>query len=468
MFRLPFAAVIFFATALPAGIAYSVEAGRIVFVAGTATISGSAVVTGQAVQEGNEIATGPDGYLYLKTVDNGFLILRPFSRARVTAYHIDAADPRGTYIKLELLTGVARHISGEAVKQARQNFRFNTPVAAIGVRGTDFTVFTDQTTSRVAVISGGVVVSGFSGTCGREGNGPCEGGASRELFAAQSGQIIQIHKGQNVPQILPINGLSPDLIAPPRSDEPPVKLTGGSIGSGAGVGSGAIAAPGAAPSASNLSLDAQKAVNLKLPLAPTPPISAPVLATPLVVASEPPPIMTPSVPLEAPKQILWGRWQPILDRPANIDLVKELNAKGEIIGLYDGYALIRSAGKPWDLPTTGSVGFVLKQSEASVFNETSRTYTPAALSNAQLQIDFAKATYATSFDLRSSNQVSQFSSQGVVSPDGQFEGRNKFVYPNNLNLNGLISPENGGSAAYIFQGRIDDTRRASGIATWGR
>ena len=446
------------------GSARADEAGHIVFAAGTATVASKPVVTGQAVQEGDEIATGAAGYVYLKTIDNGFLILRPNSRARITTYHVDAANPAGTRIKLELLNGVARHISGDAVKQARQNFRFNTPVAAIGVRGTDFTVFTDQTTSRIAVISGGVIVSGFSGTCGPEGGGPCEGNASRELFAAQSGLLLQVRKGQNVPQILPLNGIAPDLIAPPRSDEPAVKASPGSTNGNAASTSA---------SANSISLDAQKSASLKLVPPPTP---AP--AVPVTVVVEPaPPVVTPPVqvpmplplqPSEPLKQILWGRWQPVLDKAANLDLVKELNAKGEVIAIFDGYALMRSAGKAWDLPTSGSVGFALKQSEAVIFDEAHNRTTAAQLANAKLQIDFGKATFATSFDILNASERFQFGAQGTVARDGTFEARNQFALPNNVNLNGLVTPESGGSAAYIFQGRIDDTRRATGITSWGK
>ena len=156
------------------------------------------------MQEGELLTTGADGFIYVKTVDNGLFILRPNTKARIAAYHVDAKNPANTRIKLELLSGVARSQSGDAVKLARQNFRFNTPVAAIGVRGTDFTVFTDQDTSRVAVISGGIVVSGFAGACRPEGSGPCEGMASRELSASQRGQLLQVQRGQGAPQLMSV------------------------------------------------------------------------------------------------------------------------------------------------------------------------------------------------------------------------------------------------------------------------
>lgn len=186
------------------------EAGKIVFVTGQAQLAARAAQLDAAVQEGDELATGTDGYIYVKTADNGFLILRPNSKARVIAYHADSAKPANTRVKFELLSGVARSISGTAVKQARQNFRFNTPVAAIGVRGTDFIVFTDQQTSRVAVVSGGVVVSGFAGSCGPEGGGPCEGNLSRELFAGQADALLQVQRGQKAPQLLRGQSVSPE------------------------------------------------------------------------------------------------------------------------------------------------------------------------------------------------------------------------------------------------------------------
>ena len=446
-----------FAAYLAASVsAHAVEAGRIVFAAGSALVSGKPTSIGQVVQEGDDIVTAAGGYVYLKTVDNGFLILRPNSSARIVSYHIDAANPAETRIKLELLSGVARHISGDAVKAAKQNFRFNTPVAAIGVRGTDFTVFTDQSTSRVAVISGGVVVSGFSSSCGRDGVGPCEGNASRELFAAQSGQVLQVRKGQNVPQLLPLNGLSPDLVAPPRSDEPSGKST--ATGVGTGVGAVAVTISGGSNS---VSLDAEKGGTL-------PHLAVPV-ATPPVSPVPPAPVIPITAVAEPSRQIVWGRWQVVLDQAATIDIVKEQAAKGQIVAINSNFAVVRSAGKDWELPTSGTIGFALKQGEAFILDETSRISSPAQVANGKLQVDFGKATFSTSFDLLSNkNERIAFQALGSVARDGSLDGNNQFLSPTNMAVNGLVNPNNGGSAAYIFQGRVDNSRIASGVTSWGK
>ncbi len=427
---------------LAASLAQAGEAGRIVFVKGDVQIAGRSIALEHAVQEGDELTTGADGYVYLKTVDNGFLILRPNSRARIAAYHVDQQDPAKTRIKLELLNGVARSISGEAVMQSRQNFRFNTPVAAIGIRGTDFTVSTDQITSRIAVITGGVVVSGFSGSCSPAGNGPCEGNTSRELFADQAGQILQVEQGQALPQQLQGNGLSPDDIAPPLQGEPSGRRVG------AGITAGTIAGTSQAmlnPSNVDLSLDTQRSANSLL------------LNTPPVL----------NTPPELQRQIIWGRWETVLDQAGNIDIVKIIEAKGEVLAITPYFALLRTSGIDWQAPIQGTMGFALKQSEAYILNEPSRSVSPAKLENGQLQVDFARTSFATSFDLVSQqNERFKFQAHGAVARDGRLFGDSQFASPTNMAVSGAIGPENGGTAAYIFQGRIDDNRLGTGVTSW--
>jgi len=414
---------------MAAGWAHAGEAGRVALVVGDVQIAGQRVAPDRIVREGDELATGADGYTYVKTIDNGFLILRPNTRARIIAYHIDPQDPANTRIKFELLNGVARSISGQAVKQARQNFRFNTPVAAIGVRGTDFTVFTDQQTTRIAVISGGIVASGFSAACGPEGSGPCEGAASRELFAGQTDKLLQVNRGQGVPQLLRSNGLSPDTSAPPRSDEPAGKTAD------AGAGKPLL-------TVNDINLDAQKGASALL-------LNA-----------------APAIP---PRQIVWGRWQAILNQPGNVDIAKIFAANGQLIAINSYFAILRTSGPDWQTPSQGAMGFALMQSEAYILNEPSGTLSPASLQNAQLQVDFAKSTFATGFDLVSQqSERFKFQAQGVVTRDGTLIGNSQFATPTNMVVSGVIGPENGGSAAYLFQGRVDSQRLATGVTAWGK
>ena len=89
------------------------EVAHIVYTAGEAKVAGRLAQVGGNVSEGDALVTGGDGYLYLKTRDNGFFILRPNSSGQIVSYQIDTKDPSNNRIKLELQQGVARHISGD-------------------------------------------------------------------------------------------------------------------------------------------------------------------------------------------------------------------------------------------------------------------------------------------------------------------------------------------------------------------
>jgi hypothetical protein len=422
-----------------ASVAGADEAGRIVYLAGQVKVHGVAVEIGHAVQEGDDIATGSDGYVYLKTIDDGFLILRPDSRARIVAYHVDGQTPANTRIKFELTKGVARQISGKAVKQARENFRFNTPVAAIGVRGTDFTVYTSQDISRVTVVSGGVVVSGFAGACTPDGFGPCEGGVSSELRAGQRGQLLEIRKGQVTPILLKSNNLLPDTLSPPLVNEPVAK----------------------AQSISTPSLDPEKSVNLNL-LETIPPPTTPVVVT---VPSPP-----AAVAVEVPHPIIWGRYQTLLNQAPTLALSAVLDPHNEVVADIPYFAIVRPISSAWQVPAQGTMGFALQQSDAYLVNSTTQAMTPATLANGQLQVNFATAGFTTGFDLLNQSSASggavNLHSSGNVTADGLLVGAPLFYGGNNMVVKGALSSDSGGSAAYVFQGYVNAQTSAIGVTYW--
>jgi hypothetical protein len=434
-----------------AQLAQAAEAGKVIFTAGKANVAEQAAAVGTSVEEGQTLSTGPDGFLYVKTIDNGLFILRPNSKARISAYHIDAQHPENTRVRLDLLSGVARSRSGAGVKQARQNFRFNTPVAAIGVRGTDFTVFTDSDTSRVAVLSGAIVMSGFGGACRTDALGPCEGSASRELSAAQRGQLLQLQRGQAAPQLLQSSPLSPDQVSPPRADEP-LSHAGGTAGSTSTTG--------------QPNLDAEKSANLPNVIVKTTPPPPPVVT---------PPVVTPPAPVETPivlpdRDIIWGRWLVVAGLPPHFNLPITINAGNEVVAMDGNYALLRSQSpSSYVAPNNGSIGFQLKGGEAFIYTQFTPGYrieTPATLSNGMLNVDFGNRSFATSIDLTSGAETFKLSGTGGVSDDGRLQGAGSNGQTGVMNLQGLLSKQNGGSAAYIFDSPIDDKRTANGVTYW--
>jgi hypothetical protein len=439
--------------------AWAADAGRVVFVTGKAQLASKTAMLDAAVQEGDEIVTGNDGYVYIKTVDNGFFILRPNSRAKVTAYHIDNANPANSRVKLELTNGVARAISGQGVKAARQNFRFNTPVAAIGVRGTDFIVFTDQHTSRVSVVSGGVVMAAFGGGCTAEGAGPCEGSASRELFAGQAG-LLQIQRGQNVPQLLNNPALSPDQNEKPRMDEP--------------VGKISAAAP--LPS-TPVNLDPQRelaATNVRATNSVSPPVdpgsgSGSIVTVPPVIEVEPapevPPVVVVPVPVPdplpvtpKPQEIFWGRWSTVAGTT-----VKPESFAGKDLDtakFLDGYMIARAKGATLVMPTEGTIGFTLTGSEAFMLRGSNQS--AAKVDSGSLGINFADRTFTTALVVSDATDSVNVNGRGVIDLKGLITSD----ATSSTRVVGYLSGAQAEEAAYLFRNTTKPGVTVFGATSW--
>lgn len=455
--------------ALSAGLntAHAGEAGRIIYVTGSAQVAERAAVLNAPVQEGEMLVTGKDGYIYIQTADGGLFILRPSTKARIATYYIDKKDPANTRVKLELLSGVARSQSGEAVKLARQNFRFNTPVAAIGIRGTDFVVSADQDTTRVTVLSGGVTLSGFGGGCRPDGAGPCEGGAARELSAAQKGLLLQYRRGQAAPQLVPeTNAVTPDMIAPPRQDEPAKQGASGAV---------LPAQP---------SLDAQKTVSLQQqiiakeskPTVEQP--NKPTETAPPITDANPPPVVAPVVPPVVPpvvepavpeRRIIWGRWQSLASLPTVVDYVGEFSKGSQLVTQNDDYALFRTSdAREYVAPERGEVGFTLAKGEATIRTENNAAIAPvqATLENGKLKFNFDQRTFATSIDLVNKDEKILLQSSGKVATDGRFVGDALYIAPNNMRVSGILSNDSGGTAAYLFTAPLSNSRSVNGATFW--
>lgn len=399
------------------------EAGRIVLVVGDAKVSGKVVREGDVVAVGAKLSTGTDGYLYLKTIDNGFLILRPSSIATIEAYHVDKAKPAQSRFKFFLHQGVARSISGEAVGKARKNFRFNTPVAAIGVRGTDFSIYADVQETRVAVLSGGVIVSGFNASCRPQGNGPCEGSNSKELFAGSVG-VLQVQKGENVPKLIEDKTLSPDMVVPPRHDE-----------------------PGTAPAVSKTTTsDKTGEIHVHANRQETSTLD-PVKEIPL-------------------QPVIWGRWQAISEElPATVDLEKlQQNGEYYVMVSNDHYLVWRNKENTVMTPASGGLRFMLQASQAHV--ESPYGKMDAQVSGGSLSFDFGRSLFSTQIRVTSEAQNYNLSANGSVTSDGIF--RSHQTLPGNMDVRGFLAKgEQDMNASYVFQSKPNNGLEVSGVTIWG-
>jgi hypothetical protein len=101
------------------------------------------VSRGYRIVPGDVIRTTTSGHVHIRFVDGALVSVRPDSVLQVVEYRYDAANPSASLIKFYLETGTVRGISGLAAQAARDKFRLNTPLVAIGVKGTDFVTQAD-------------------------------------------------------------------------------------------------------------------------------------------------------------------------------------------------------------------------------------------------------------------------------------------------------------------------------------
>lgn len=418
----------FFLLTVGVSAVFAGEVGTIIQATGAASIDGQAARVGMVVRQSQRLETGSDGYIYVKTRDDGYVILRPKSSLHIPVYRIDTQDPSNSQFKMELQKGVVRSISGHAVPAARQNFRFNTPIAAIGVLGTDFTVFTDQDTTRVAVAQGGVVVSGWGDGCQADGIGPCNTAQGRQLLANQVGQILQVQRGADIPQILGDAALAPDLLAPAKTDEPGRKVPAEQVLDG-----------------SSDTLQALKASLLE---------QGKLL--------RPAPVET----VTSPSNIQWGRWNELAQADGSFSLV-EAKVRSELVGLNSYFAVLRAKDASWITPQQSSVSFRLQDAKALVVSN--HGIEPARLENASLRVDFGASTFSTGFDLvTAGGENFARHAKGVISRDGKFDN-SVIMGGNNMVLQGAVAQQpssNALEAGYVFQSRIDEHRLSTGATYW--
>ena len=160
-----------------------------------------ALSVGSPVHASDQIVTGRNGHVHIRFIDDALVSVRPDSRLEITEYVYNASRPERSVVKFRLHEGVTRSISGDAGQSARDRFRLDTPIAAIGVRGTDFVVSANQDNVRALVNEGTIVVAPYSDVCISGGLGPCAVGGVE--LAEASMQILELSQGQMQPVLRP-------------------------------------------------------------------------------------------------------------------------------------------------------------------------------------------------------------------------------------------------------------------------
>ncbi len=96
-------------------------------------------VKGGKVYQGDVITTGTASSLQLDMIDSGYFAVRPDSKVEINDYVYQQKET--DKVTATLLRGGLRSITGAIGQTNKRNFALKTPVATIGIRGTDLEIY---------------------------------------------------------------------------------------------------------------------------------------------------------------------------------------------------------------------------------------------------------------------------------------------------------------------------------------
>jgi len=404
-------------------------AGHVAFVNGQVVLAqqgkpNRSVQTGDPVYVGDHIQTLANSQLHLRMVDNAFLALRPMSQLVISAYQYDKDQPQASKIRIDLEQGTSRAVSGKGGQAAKNQYRFNTPLAAIGLRGTDYTVLADAEKTRVSVAQGGVIVSPLGPDCLMSQLGPCASALSRELTAGTPNLFIEITANQ-APKFLQ------------KQSETNSKPVGVSM---------AINAPA--------KLDTlQQSIEQKN------------VAEQVNNVESATNVANQTARYESIAK--WGRWTALVQQlPQGSESINKAFAQIpnlEIVNSNDVFALAYPGQTPIRLPDQGRAQFSLVAAEAYVKDK--EVLTRAGVKSGQLEIDFAQNLFNTQLAVVvNSATIDTVKSQGTVDRFGRMTSNGAL---SNANVSGIVLNK-GLEATYLFDKSLASGGVLSGVAQWAR
>ena len=397
---------------------------------------------GAPLRVGDRIETIAGGQAMVRFIDGGLVSVRAGSRLTVDSYKYDPARPQDSAIKMSLTEGMTRSITGRGGEAARERFRLNTPVAAIGVKGTDFVVQAQPDVSRVRVYQGAVVVSPFGGSCAVDGAGPCANGTSKVLADAAGAMMVEVNRRDSAPQM--------------------VALAGSNLGHGSNDArnSSRFAADDAARRDEGVAASGVRSDTITLARA-----ASIVTSEAEALAAGVPAMVASTAFKDSPASMAWGRWSWMQPQEGDKLTVSALDLfeKGLTATVSNQYAVLLRPNDGASL--TSDLGRVsLGLTDGMVTLQQGQSVSPGQLTGGRLSLNFTNWTFATQLTMTHPAVASavNLSGGGVIRNDGLFVGRES----GGGNIAGAVNGK-ATEAGYLFDKSIAEGQ-LSGITLWRR
>jgi len=392
---------------------------------------------GASLMPGDRIRTGSDSVAILIFTDEGRISLRADSELLIRHYQIDPAGVK-TRIDLELIKGTLRQISGNGSRTQPDRYRLNTPIAVIGVRGTDFLAKTTGDAVEAFVHEGKIVIT--PGTCAQSECTPVAMASSdsqlKYVRLSTDGRIEQREFRQGeLERVFGIDIARAGTRNTPVANNSPKRLEASDAQLPEGtrmVTSTIFAAYTEAEKRSqNKPVDNQQSIN--------------------------------STPADMPRQLVWGRFSSASALPQTLMVAFSEASQGRhvTVGELGEYALWRASptGR-MSADLTGQANFRLTGADAFLVQPTG--VSTAQVTAATLGVDFDRSLIKATVGLQHvSTGATAINVGGKINEEGVFVGTNA-----NERVAGALARD-GTEAGYLFSKDVA-AGTFRGITLWKR
>jgi len=403
-----------------------------------------------AIFVGDIIETNQSSHLHIKFIDDGRISIRPESRLHIESYVYDQDTPKNSAIRFFLEKGVLRSISGKATEAAHDRYRMNTPVAALGVLGTDYVVRTSSQRTLAAVYSGSIALSPINYGCSNSGLGACA--SATILTADMRNRYLEVNLGEKKSQ-LKVQSQTGTLIDTSKANT-------------------ATKIKQADNTTDNTDVVANQNTSDDIRLTDTTSVTNNDLASKARLGTTPitreatttPDAQLSSAPEQTAPIFTWARWASAKQADDTLSQTQSAVTKNQKITVGNQYAgLFRDTGSVADRrPQTGVFNFNLQKSQV-VFIRPGQTWANAetgTLNKSALQIDFGKRQVSTQLEMSTpSISATQLNVTGKINNNGIFVGSNGAG-----KIAGAVS-STGKQAGMMFEKPLANGR-FNGISTW--
>lgn len=434
--------VVVFAWGSWVGLASAAPVARVSLAVGDATLfkpngASSLLVRGVELSEQDRIVTGRNGMVMLVFSDQGRVAIRPESELVIRKYEDDPSG-HATQLQLELMRGTVRQISGQAAQRQPERYRLNTPIAAIGVRGTDFLAKAVQGSVQTYVHEGAITVQPMQMGQSVGTQMLSVAGQAHYLLARAEGAVESYHVvAEDAERIFGIRLGKPALAVAQQGS-----ASGTPARSDAAADTPLLAQSTTASRGGWVVTSETHAVDSMRPATDvaTPPAIAPV--QPPVVDAGPQPL--PEV-IALPRQLVWGRFSDATQLPLSLPVAYSQARTGRevTVGELGSYALWRE-GASTLAPLRGTADFAMAAGEG--YYSAGGQTTALSLSQPQLQVDFDRMQFSTRLSMVAATvPTAQLNVSGKINTEGVFLGK-----ATDQRVAGALNAQ-GTEAGYLFQ-----------------